>query len=536
MKVVWEVGDLSDTKLIKLLKQESEVLPFLQHPGIPKADLDNYFEVQTSSGQTMYCMVLEQVEGQNLLKWLDEHEPISEATALDWLRQLASILHVVHQQGVFHRDIKPDNIILKPNGELTLIDFGAMRVITDTYLLKLSMDPSERGSSSTQYETTRIYTYGYAPPEQINGRAIAQSDFFALGRTFVHLVTGIHPKHLPEDEDTAKLLWRDKAPQLSVPAADYIDKLIERSPRKRPLDSQALIHDLNELIPARIKRHRLLSNRWFRLFCLASAAAILVVGVWKGLKFTSRQFVNSGLVKLEQGNQAGAESQIRTAIKLDPSSYRAYNALAGLCFKSGQMECAFDNYRLATEHRPKATKWIEVANIGRIYDELDNTQQAIDYYQEAIKQSDGTEAYPINNLARLELLEGNVDQAKHRLMAITKQSLEPADGIVLLKNLGWAEYELGNYTEARDYLKQSIDLQLEVLKMEPEKVVNPADPYCYLMKVQEQLSAIERDTRRNCLLLETKTPEVVQMRIEYIDKASINTYRADILQKHKKLA
>jgi serine/threonine protein kinase len=76
--------------------------------------------------------------------------------------------------------------------------------MTATYLAKVNLS-----------NVTTVVSGGYSPPEQMNGQAVLQSDFFALGRTFVHLLTGISPLELPKDSKTGCLLWRKQAPKIS---------------------------------------------------------------------------------------------------------------------------------------------------------------------------------------------------------------------------------------------------------------------------------------------------------------------------------
>ena len=136
LKVLKE--DLSrDAKAVELFQQEVTVLQQLIHPGIPQ--VDGYFQYQTRNGLGLHCFVMEQIEGPNLEQWLKQQEnrPISQAQAIAWLKQLATILDVVHGQQYLHRDIKPSNIMIRPNGQLVLIDFGTARQITTTYLAQL---------------------------------------------------------------------------------------------------------------------------------------------------------------------------------------------------------------------------------------------------------------------------------------------------------------------------------------------------------------------------------------------------------------
>ncbi|MEL6930494.1 MAG: protein kinase [Cyanobacteria bacterium J06600_6] len=148
----------------------------------------------------------------------------------DWLRQLLDILELLHQQQYFHRDIKPSNIILQPNGRLALIDFGAAQKVTDTYLGKIGVNQG----------VTSIRTPGYIAPEQLDGAALPQSDFFSLGRTLVHLVTGKHPQSFAKNLELENIVWRSQAPQISVAFGDLLDLMMSHSPSKRPINVKSI--------------------------------------------------------------------------------------------------------------------------------------------------------------------------------------------------------------------------------------------------------------------------------------------------------
>jgi WD40 repeat protein/predicted Ser/Thr protein kinase len=232
----------NDVKAVEQFQREAEVLSKLNHPGIPQGE--EYFKFfPINIQQPVHCLVMEKIEGENLHDWLQKRDnrPISEKLAVDWLNQLANTLHEVHQQQLIHRDIKPSNIMLQPNGQLVLIDFGIARGISKTYEQK-----------KLAGQVTRAVSDGYSPLEQATGSAVSQSDFFALGRTFVHLLTGIHPFDLCDqynhDIYTDELEdWRQKAPKISASLADLIDKLIARPINKRPADTQVILQILSEI-------------------------------------------------------------------------------------------------------------------------------------------------------------------------------------------------------------------------------------------------------------------------------------------------
>ena len=160
-------------KAIELFQREAEVLSQLNYPGIPQVEADGYFVYHPRNSQEpLHCLVMEKIEGMDLYEYIKQREyrPIDERMAMQWLQELTTILQQVHNQNFFHRDIKPPNIMLRAEGGLALIDFGTARVVTDTYW-----------QAQAQGQVTGIVSAGYTPPEQMNGQAMQQSDFFALG-------------------------------------------------------------------------------------------------------------------------------------------------------------------------------------------------------------------------------------------------------------------------------------------------------------------------------------------------------------------
>ncbi|WP_445246825.1 protein kinase domain-containing protein [Microcoleus sp. OTE_8_concoct_300] len=229
-------------KAIELFKREAEVLSRLNISGIPKGE--EYFTFTPGNTQEqVHCFVMQKIEGKNLQDWMSQrnNQPIGEKKARLWLEELVHILSDIHENQLFHRDIKPPNIMLSQDGLLVLIDFGTVREITDTY-----------ESKHAGKQITTIHTPGYAPLEQFNGQASPQSDFFALGRTFVYLLTGKHPAEFnkPYEHDlyTDDLEnWRDEATEVSPVFADFIDQLMARPLQKRFADTQAILQRLKEV-------------------------------------------------------------------------------------------------------------------------------------------------------------------------------------------------------------------------------------------------------------------------------------------------
>ncbi|MGK7884726.1 MAG: protein kinase [Crocosphaera sp.] len=225
------------SKYVELFEREVHVLSRLHHPGIPQVERDAHFTFFVKNSKTpLYCLVMEKIEGLNLRQYIAQRGTcISQKMAIQWLMQLLRILEEIHHHNFFHRDIKPSNIMLRSTGQLVLIDFGTAREVTNTYLSKQSSG-----------EVTGLFSAGYSPIEQLNGQAVPQSDFFALGRTLVYLLTGKHPSEL-YDSHADCLNWRELVPELSPEFGDVVDQIMARLPNQRPSSAEIVLNQLENV-------------------------------------------------------------------------------------------------------------------------------------------------------------------------------------------------------------------------------------------------------------------------------------------------
>lgn len=239
----YEVSDLdSNPKILKILtdnypkhvelfQREANLLSQLNHPGIPKVEPNSYFTFYPRNWkEPLHCLVMEKIVGLDLQDYLRQRgHPIDEKLAVQWLKQVLKILQVVHNQQVLHRDIKPSNIMLKANGNICLVDFGTARSVTNV--------------TNTQQGGTRVVSSFYTPREQIHGQAVPQSDFFALGRTFVYLVTGKELSHF-YDGGTDEFNWRSTAINISPRFANLLDWLMAPIASQRPANAEPVLQQL----------------------------------------------------------------------------------------------------------------------------------------------------------------------------------------------------------------------------------------------------------------------------------------------------
>jgi serine/threonine-protein kinase len=157
-------------------QSEAKVLARLEHPNL--VDVSDFF----SEGDRAY-LVMKFIAGESLAEHIRRHGALSEGLVLTWADQLLDALAYCHNQGIIHRDVKPQNVIIRPDGQAVLVDFG---------LVKL-WDPAD---PRTRTAIRAMGTPQYAPPEQYDahlGHTDARSDVYSLGATLYHTLTGRAP-------------------------------------------------------------------------------------------------------------------------------------------------------------------------------------------------------------------------------------------------------------------------------------------------------------------------------------------------------
>lgn len=528
--------------LIKLIEQESLALQLIQHPNIPKSStLEDYFEfVLNKNSLILHCLVMDKIEGEDLEQWIKNNARISQSIALAWLKQLVEIIDVVHHTEFFHRDIKPSNIILKPDGQLALVDFGTARQVTDTYLAKVSGS----GGTSTRvgsYEITSVVSPCYTPLEQINGKAVPQSDFYALGRTFVNLVTGTSLIDLPTDEKTGNLIWRDKAPQIDKPFADFIDELMAPLPGQRPQTTELILQIL-ERLPFKSKLHRVITSKSFQigagifgtlsLFCLFYVSLPFIANYYleqgkkaqqenrfadaqndfsQAIKYNSNLTDSISQFYFEQADRRGntletSRKYYELAIKLNPKYEDAYTNLALICQEMSDDNCIKSSYEALFRLNPKS--WLGHYTLGSFYDDRTEYRLAEEQYKLAIKNNSQAVA-AINNLSRLKNITGDYNTAVYLALDGLQKTKDPESQATLYKNLGWAKLGQKKYSEAKEYLEKATDLDSK-----------RTDAYCLLAQVHEALGEINhaRISWEVCLVAESNQLEVQQWRKQVLKR------------------
>ncbi len=220
----------NDEIVVNSLLAEANMMKRLDHPSLPRIVdiIDN--------GITIY-VIMDYIEGESLDKILNEYGAQPEELVVEWAKQLCDALGYLHSQKppIIYRDMKPANVMLKPEGNIKIIDFGIAREYKEQNLA----------------DTTVLGTKGYAPPEQYSGQTDARSDIFALGMTIHHLLTGVDPR---SGEVYAPV--RQWNPELSEGIEIIIERCVEPAAENRYQSCSDLLYDLDhpELITKGFKK------------------------------------------------------------------------------------------------------------------------------------------------------------------------------------------------------------------------------------------------------------------------------------------
>ncbi len=310
---------------------ETDMLKKLNHPHLPSIidviDLDDSF-----------IIVMDYIEGRSLQSVLKSSGAQPREQVVEWGKQLCDVLGYLHgrQPAIIYRDMKPANVMLKPDGNVTLIDFGTAREFKNRSMVE---------------DTTCLGTRGYAAPEQFGGRGQtdARTDIYCLGATMYHLITGHSPAEPPYE--IKPLGYWD--PAYAGSGLEYvINKCCQQDPAARYQSCAELLYDLEHISDMDYSVMRARRNKWAAF--VASVALCLVgvvgmIGSYIGKNAAMAETYEYYIMEAEaitgEANFVDFVEQIKNAIEVDPGRYEAYDALLSRVEEDG----VFD---MQTEFRP----------------------------------------------------------------------------------------------------------------------------------------------------------------------------------------
>ncbi len=317
----WAVKEMRKEKNrnYEVMKQslitETNLLKELKHPYLPSiADI--------IENDDTIIIVMDYIEGRPLSDILLEEGTIEEDKVVDYAIQLCDVLDYLHSQNppIIYRDLKPANIMLKPDGKITLIDFGTAR--------KYNYDSVS--------DTTCLGTIGYAAPEQFAGETLrqtdARTDIYNLGATMYHLLTGVNPSEPPYELYPIRR-WDERL-------SNGLEKIILRATRKDPEKrfndckemSYALQHfrDLDDSYIATQKKKILLFAASLILSFSFFSMAIVVNGMEKReISKVYNNYLSEAALKIaSDGGENAVDANVlklfQDAINISPQSTEAY--------------------------------------------------------------------------------------------------------------------------------------------------------------------------------------------------------------------
>lgn len=221
-------GDRFSSKAAQLFQREAEILYQISHPQIPQ------FRASFEQDQRLF-LVQDHIEGLTYREILQQRpgQGFSETEIRAFLGQILPVLAHIHAKGIIHRDISPDNIILRRSDQKpVLIDFGVVKEVV-----------TRLQTGNTAVQATTVGKAGYAPSEQLqSGRAYPSSDLYALAVTVLVLMTGKEPHEL-FDDTTLGWKWRS-----FVQVSDHLATVLDKALSYRPTDRYQSVSEMSRAL------------------------------------------------------------------------------------------------------------------------------------------------------------------------------------------------------------------------------------------------------------------------------------------------
>ena len=289
---------------------ETEMLKKLSHPNLPSI-------IDVIDGDGTFLIVMDYIEGRHLESVVKEYGAQSQEDVIEWAKQLCDVLSYLHSRKppIIYRDMKPSNVMLKPDGKVMLIDFGTAREFKENSVA----------------DTTCLGTQGYAAPEQYggHGQTDARTDIYCLGATLYHLLTGHNPGEPPYEMYPIRY-WN---PELSSGLEEIILKCTQKNPDDRYQNCGELLYALEHYNELDFEYKRKQTLKWRVFLCSAALTALAGAGA-VGFKIAENTVTASTyeVYVEEAANLASTDPEqciqyYKNAIALNPSDGLAYENL-----------------------------------------------------------------------------------------------------------------------------------------------------------------------------------------------------------------
>ncbi len=297
---------VSDFEVIKQSQiVETNLLKKLNHPNLPSI-------IDVIDKEDCFLIVMDYIEGNPLSDALKAKKRLDCDDVIEWAKQLCDVLEYLHTRkpAIIYRDMKPGNVMLRPDGSVMLIDFGIAREFKEQNV----------------EDTTCLGTRGYAAPEQFGGRGQtdARTDIYCLGATIYHLVTG----HNPSDPPYEMYPIRHWDPSFSSGLEKIIQKCTQRNPEDRYQSCAELLYALEHYEEEEEGYKKVQNVKWYTFFTTVALTIIMficTIGSYFGMTTMASDKYQE---HLDNASMAIADEDkyeyYKEAIKLDPSNEEAY--------------------------------------------------------------------------------------------------------------------------------------------------------------------------------------------------------------------
>ncbi len=317
----WAIKEVrkDGTKDYEVVKQgliaETDILKKLSHPHLPSI-------IDVIDCEDTFLIVMDYIEGRTLDYWLKKEGAQPQEKVVEWAKQVCDVLGYLHSRKppIIYRDLKPSNIMLKPDGQIMIIDFGTAREFKERSI----------------EDTACLGTQGYAAPEQYggHGQTDARTDIYTLGATMYHLLTGHNPS-LPPYEMYPIRHWNAS---LSSGLEAIVLKCTQRNPADRYQSCAELMYALEHFNELDIEYRKKQGRKWktFLALCSLTVVSALACTGFKVAEVSATKNSYDGYVKAA-ATAAGQEEKVeyyQKAINLDPSREDAWMDLLDLFITS----------------------------------------------------------------------------------------------------------------------------------------------------------------------------------------------------------
>ena len=300
------------------LVAETDLLKKLNHPHLPSI-------IDVIDCDDTFLIVMDYIEGNPLSKALETSGAQNQDDVIEWAKQLCDVLGYLHSRKppIIYRDMKPSNVMLKPDGNVMLIDFGTAREF----------------KYSSVADTTCLGTQGYAAPEQFggHGQTDARTDIYCLGATMYHLVTGHNPATPPYEMYPIRQ-WN---PMLSSGLEEIILKCTQRNPEDRYQTCAELLYALDHYKDLDIENKKVQSFKWktfLASFIMTIVMLVGTIGFSAGLTVQTSSTYESYIANGDSAvSQDAAEKYYLDAINIDPANPLAYQKLLERCTSDSKL-------------------------------------------------------------------------------------------------------------------------------------------------------------------------------------------------------